>query len=194
MPSKKSLPPGAARILPTEVRIRLVDAASDARNTHFSHMSCMMCSLATAPKLPPANTSSDGAHAVRHLAVAFAEIDRLHRRELNYLARLVQRRRDRAEPAEHALGAEFRIERVEVVHAVEQRDDRGFRADGGREGFDRILEIERLAAQQHDVEFFGELVGLHRGRIFQRDVAVRALDDKPGARELAPRASAVPER
>ena len=58
------------------------------------------------------------------------------------------------------------------------------RADGGREGLDRILEIERLAAQQHDVEFFGQLVGLHRGRIFQRDVAVRALDDEPGAREL----------
>src|SRR5215213_4098094 len=38
MPSRKSLPPATARMLPTEVRIRQVDAASDARKTHFSHM------------------------------------------------------------------------------------------------------------------------------------------------------------
>src|ERR1044072_6868167 len=56
MPSRKSLPPATARMLPTEVRIRQVDAASEARKTHFSHMSCMMCSLATAPILPLSNT------------------------------------------------------------------------------------------------------------------------------------------
>ncbi len=50
------MPPVAARMLPTDVRIRQVDAASEARNTHFSHMSCMMCSLATAPNLPLSNT------------------------------------------------------------------------------------------------------------------------------------------
>ena len=42
------------------------------------------------------------------------------------------------------------------------------------------VEIERLAAQQHDVEFFLDRVGLHCRRIFQRDVAVRALDDEAG--------------
>ena len=45
-------------MLPTEVRIRQVAAASEARNTHFSHMSCMMCSLAVAPKLPLLKTSA----------------------------------------------------------------------------------------------------------------------------------------
>src|SRR5216683_1457303 len=94
MPSRKSLPPAAARMLPTDVRIRLVDAASDARNTHFSHMSWMTCSLT----------------------------------------------------------AEFGVEHVEMLHAVEQRDDRGLVSHRGRERLDRIVQVERLAAQQHDVE------------------------------------------
>ena len=56
--------------------------------------------------------------------------------------------------------------------------------DGGCERSDRVLEIEGLAAQEHDVEFLGELIGLHRGRIFQRHVAVRAFDHEAGARQL----------
>ncbi len=95
---------------------------------------------------------------------------------MNHLARLVERCGNCAETAEHALLAEFSVEHVEVQHAVEQRNDRGLRSDGGRKGFDRIVEIERLAAEQHDIEFLGELVGLHRRRVLQRHVAVRALD------------------
>src|SRR5580704_11952830 len=52
MPSRKSLPPGAARMMPSGARIRLVEAAIEARNVHFSHMSCSTFSLATEPKLP----------------------------------------------------------------------------------------------------------------------------------------------
>ena len=48
----KSVPPGAATILPTAARIRHVEAASEARNTHFSHISWTMFSLAEEPKLP----------------------------------------------------------------------------------------------------------------------------------------------
>ena len=40
------------QLLPTGARIRVVEAASEARNTHFSHISCMICSLAAALKLP----------------------------------------------------------------------------------------------------------------------------------------------
>ena len=39
IPRMKSLPPGEARIVPTGARIRQVEAASEARNTHFSHIS-----------------------------------------------------------------------------------------------------------------------------------------------------------
>ena len=48
----------------------------------------------------------------------------------------------------------------------------------------RVVEIECLAAQQHDVEFFRELVSLYGRRILQRDIAARALDDEACAGEL----------
>jgi hypothetical protein len=63
-------------------------------------------------------------------------------------------------------------------HAVEQRNDRGVGPDRRRKGFDRICKVERLAAQQHHVEFFGERIGLHRRRVLQRHVARGALDDE----------------
>jgi hypothetical protein len=122
-------------------------------------MSCSTFALATEPKLPLPKIS----------AMA---------RQLHDFALVVERHRDRAEPAEHALTPEFRVEHVQMQHAIEQREDRGLRSDRRREGFDRILEIERLAAQQHDVEFLFQDVGLHRRRIFQGDVAVRAFDHK----------------
>src|ERR1700676_150475 len=59
MPSRKSLPPGAARIMPIGARIRLVEAAIDARNTHFSHMSCRTLSLAA-----PLAVATDGRRRV----------------------------------------------------------------------------------------------------------------------------------
>src|SRR5580693_7708335 len=58
MPSRKSLPPGTARIMPIGARIRLVEAAFDARKTHFSHMSCRMVSLAAPSKLQLLTTSA----------------------------------------------------------------------------------------------------------------------------------------
>src|ERR1700733_11664130 len=103
----KSLPPGEARISPTEARIRLVDAASEARNTHFSHISCTICSLATEPKIPLPLHSAMGADTIRQSAVAFPEIQRLHWRELNDLAPVVERHGDRAQAAEYALASEF---------------------------------------------------------------------------------------
>src|SRR5437763_50691 len=45
--------------------------------------------------------------------------------------------------------------------------------------------IERLAAQQHDIELVLDGIGLHGRRILERDVAVRALDDEAGGRQLA---------
>src|SRR6267378_3847666 len=97
MPRIKSLPPGAARILPTEVRIRQVQAASVARNTHFSHISAR-------------HDLGDSADPVRQSAVALAEIQRLHRIELNDLALVVERDGDRAKAAEHALAPELLVE------------------------------------------------------------------------------------
>src|SRR3954453_24184767 len=119
MPSKKSLPPATARMLPTEVRISEVDAASEARKTHFSHMSCMMCSLATAPILPLsktfaiARTRSDiEPSRSPKLSDCIGASCTTSRASLSVAG-------DRAEAAEHAPGAEFLFQHVEVQHAAE---------------------------------------------------------------------------
>jgi hypothetical protein len=52
--------------------------------------------------------------------------------ELHHFALLVQGRRDRAEAAEHALACRIFVERVEMLHAVEQRNDRVFGPTAGR--------------------------------------------------------------
>jgi len=90
----------------------------------------------------------------------------------------------RTEAAEHVVASEFPVEHIEVPHAVEQRDDRRLRSHRRRKRTDRVLEIERLAAQQDDVEFLGNFVRLQRRRIFQRHVAVRALDHKAGGSQF----------
>ena len=59
-----------------------------------------------------------------------------------------------------------------------------FGPDRGSKRLDRVFQVERLAAQQHDVEFLGELVGLHRRRVLERHVAAGALDDEAGACKL----------
>ena len=92
----KSLPPGAARILPTEARIRQVEAASEARNTHFSHMSCMMLFAGRGAEIAAGHHLGDGADPVRQLAVALAEGQRLHRLSCTTSRVLVERHRDRA--------------------------------------------------------------------------------------------------
>src|SRR3954453_14231693 len=122
---------------------------------------------------------------IRQLAIALAVIDRLHRLELHHLALLIERCGDGAEATEHALLAELVVEDVEMLHAVEHRDDRGIRPDCCRERLDGVVEVEGLAAEQHDVELVLDRVGLNGRRIFQGHVAVRALDDEAGARELA---------
>src|SRR6202030_3071318 len=122
---------------------------------------------------------------IRQLAVAFAEIQRLHRSELNDLALVVERHGGRAKAAKHALAPEFPVEHIEMPHAIEHRDDRGLWSDRCRKRLDRVVEIECLAAQQDGVELFGELVGLNRRRIFQGHVAVRALDHQARVLEFA---------
>src|SRR5262249_62136135 len=79
--------------------------------------------------ISPGEHFRDRLDAVGHLAVTLAKTERLHRPKLRHLALLVQRHRNGAEPAEHALLAEPPVEHVEMRHAVEQRDDRGVRPD-----------------------------------------------------------------
>src|SRR6185312_3690279 len=167
MPSRKSLPPGAATIAPTGARIKLDDV------------------LARHGAIDGCERLGDGANPIRLLAVALAEIQGLHRLQLHYLALLVERHRNRTESAEHPLASELLIERVEMGHAVEHRDDRGLRSHCWRKGFDRVVEVVGLAAQHHDIEIVLDGASLHRGRVLQGNVAVRAPDHEAGGRKFA---------
>src|ERR1700712_1545778 len=160
MPSKKSLPPGAARIMPIGARIRLVEAAIDARNTHFSHMSCRTASLAAPPKLQLPTTS----------AMARTRSDILPSRSpkpsdctgpswttsrFSFSVTAVRQSPPSTWPA-----PTFFVENVQMTHTVEQRDDRCPLAYCRRERLDRIVEVVRLAVQQHRVKLFLDGVGL----------------------------------
>src|SRR5436305_546857 len=101
----------------------------------------MISPLVFEPKLP--------------FSVALAEGERLQRLQMDHFALLVQRDRDGAEAAEHARARKFLVEHIEMLHAVEQWQDRGVRPHRRRKGFYRIVEVEGLAAEQHDVELFG---------------------------------------
>jgi hypothetical protein len=182
-PSRKSTPPGEATISPTGARIALVDPASVARNVHFSHISSKISLLGLTSNSAPANACAIDPRG--SLAVALTEGDRVHRRQHHDLTLRIQRRRDHALAAEHPRGAEFFVERIEMGHAVEQRQDRGAVADRRRKRGDGIVEVERLAAQQNQIEGLFQIGGPHRRRILQRDIAGRALDHQPKRREFA---------
>ena len=134
----------------------------------------------------------DGADPVRHLAVAFAEGERLLRLQLNHLALVIERHHDRAEAAEHAIAAEFCVEDIQMPHAVEHRDDRGLLAPtAGAKDLIASSRSNALQLRNTTSNFSVELVGLHRRRIFQGDVAVGAFDHKArrGQFGRAPRAN-----
>ena len=91
---------------------------------------------------------------------------------------------NRALTAEHVFAAEFRVKHVEVAHAIEHRHDRSLRSDRWRKRLDGIVEVEGLAAQQHDIERLLDILGQHGRRLRQGDVAMRTLDDKAVARQF----------
>ena len=64
--------------------------------------------------------------------------------------------------AKHMLRAEMLVEDVEMVHAVEQRQDCGAGSDRRREGFDCIIERIGLAAHKDQIEGAIEAAGQHR--------------------------------
>jgi len=76
------------------------------------------------------------------------------------------------------------VQRVEMAHAVQQREDRGLRPDRRREALDRAVEVIGLAAQEHEVVGRREILGLHEDRVGDVDVPVWAADHQPGLPEL----------
>ena len=82
---------------------------------------------------------------------------------------------DLAAAAQHMCGAECGVERIEVAHAVQQRQYLGRLAHGRPNGGDGAVEIVGFAAQDHEI-----VAGPERVRLNRRDrkarVAPRAQD------------------
>src|SRR6185437_12043989 len=94
----------------------------------------------------------DAGYAFCVLAVAFAEGDVAELGELEHATVDVDVAVDAAGAADDALGAEACVEHVELAHAVEQREDCGLGADGGREVVDRLFERVGLDSEDDEVE------------------------------------------
>ena len=85
-------------------------------------------------------------------SIAFAEGDVAELGELQDAAIGVDVAVDAAGAADDALGAEACVEHVELAHAVEQREDCGLGADGGREVVDGGFERVGLDGEDDEVE------------------------------------------
>src|SRR5262249_30295699 len=145
-------PSAVATMAPTGARMRQVMPASVASKTIFSHISCRIPSLCTQSKRAP---SRRAAKAVVRALGRPSRSPKTRRGPLFPCAvapAVPKPRRDRAGTAEHAPGAEARIETVEMIETIEERQDGAFGANGGRDAVDGAVEIVGLAAQQHEIE------------------------------------------
>ena len=90
-----------------------------------------------------------------------------------------KRRGDLAEAAQHTRGTECRVQPVEMRHAVQHRQHLRLGGHRRSDRGDRVVQVERLAAQQHDIVVGRE--GIRGDRPHRPpDVAERTLDDQPG--------------
>ena len=107
---------------PTGARIRQVMPASDASSTHLSHIACSIVVELLPVELhagaAPRRSASQTAFCA---GVARPERDAVEIVQVLDLAVRRERRGDVGDAAQHALAAEARIERIQVRHAVQQR-------------------------------------------------------------------------
>ena len=128
----KSVPPGDAQISPMAARIRQVLPASEARKTHFSHISCRISVLACALNRAPSIRVRNRLYPVRQRAILFTERQLVGVVEVHDLA-IGERGCDQALASQHALATESLVQNFQVAHAVEQRQNDGVRSNCRRE-------------------------------------------------------------
>src|ERR1039457_4256886 len=107
---------------------------------------------------------------------------------------VVERRGDHCESAEHLMRTESLRERIEVLHAVEKREDRRPGSDGARKRFHGRHEIVRLAAHEDEIVWASNVLGEYMRRGGNVRVAELAPDDEPGLRKLGRAARTDEER
>jgi hypothetical protein len=111
----------------------------------------------------------------RRGAVAGAKRQIVQLGEVPHAAFFIERGRDQALAAQHRRAAEAPLEKVEMGHAVQQRQDRGLRPHRRGEGLHGLDQVVGLAAQQDEVVGRAELVGGDRRR-GEVGIAARAAD------------------
>src|ERR1035437_1024173 len=104
--------------------------------------------------------------------------------EVQHDSVVVERRGDHRESAEHMLRTEPLRERIEVLHAVEKREDRRPGSDGARKRFHGRHEIVRLAAHEDEIVWTRNVLGEYRRRGGKVRVAELAPDEEAGLRTL----------
>ena len=107
---------------------------------------------------------------------AIAKVDRFKLVEVMNHAIGPALRRDVAGAAQHLLCAETLVEPHHVGHAVEQRQDGRFGADGGRNRLDRRVEIVGLRGQHNQVVVRVDVARKDGWRMRDEHISVRRAD------------------
>jgi hypothetical protein len=102
----------AATTSPVDARIRQVEPAVVAMNTHFSHMPCRMFSLSSATKLAPDKALTILVATFGSRSVLFSKTQRIQIRQMYNLTLCGKRRRDGALTAEHPFFAEPCVQHI----------------------------------------------------------------------------------
>ena len=149
----------AATMSPIAARIRQVMPAAAAMKTHFSHISCRICVAeprveARARSAPIASPRSFAESERMQLAEGQAS-GGTFRWTMSAVGVQQSPRSRRSPPSTRSLPNRS-ARRIEVPHAVQQRQDRRPRTDGLGEGRHRAVEIVGLATEDHEVERLGE--------------------------------------
>src|SRR5215470_1826948 len=96
----------------------------------------------------------------------------MDRTELPDLTFRSHRGGDAAGPGEHASGAEFRGEPIDMRDPVQQRQDMRRGSNRRPEGIDRLLEVVGLASEDYEIAFGAQGRPLHEAHR-EREIAVR---------------------
>src|SRR5580658_9848319 len=146
---------------PTVPRIRQVSAPTVAMNTHFCHIRAMISSLMLASKPAPLSWS----YAAWRRALRVPSWDPIVRLApgpsmMTSPSSLAVARMTTTPPST----AEALVQRVQVSHPVQERDDQRLRTDRRGEVSDCLVQCRRLYREEDDVRRPGQLPGREQTR------------------------------
>jgi hypothetical protein len=118
----------------------------------------------------------DGLGALTESGFARAEDKRIKSVEVHDATAGFESGGDDAQATENVLGAEALVEKIEVAHSIEQRQDERLQTHGGGHGSDGAIEVIGFATEQNEIEGGMEIFGQHGGGMRDIQIAIGAAN------------------